>query len=349
MGKKQKNSAGPSLFLSAVNSKASILILCLWSLCLLSTFALVLGLTVRQKLSLIKRLDERDKLHFIAEAGIKKAISQLKEEPEKDYATLKGSWSNNLGAFKQINIGDGEFSVSYDYGNEGTGIIELRYGLIDEESKININKASQSILERFFRIVNLDEAQIKELASAIVDWRDSDREFSASLGSAEDFYYRNLEYPYEAKDADFEVLEEVLLVKGMDRNVFEKIKNYITIYGSGKININTASKTVLLALGLSHDLADKIISFRLGEDGIIGTDDDNIFEAPSIIVPKLSEFSHLSDPEIAGLSAIAGQYLAVNSDNFMVPCISKLNGKKKTSEVISVINRKGKVLYWQEA
>lgn len=329
--------------------RGSILIIALWSLCLLATFAVILGFTVRQKLTLVNRLDERDRLRFIAEAGIKKAISQLKEEPEKSYYALNDAWSNNISAFKEVNIGDGEFSILNDYINERTGLAESRYGLIDEESKLNINKANQPILERFFKLVDFDETQAQELAAAIIDWRDRDSELSIPLGSAEDSYYRNLEYSYEAKDADFEVLEEILLVKGMDKNIFEKIKNYITIYGSGKINVNTASKTILLALGLSQDLVDKIVSFRLGEDGIIGTSDDNVFDTPSNIVPKLSQFSHLSDSEIASLGVIVDQYLVTNSNNFMARCISKLNGKKKTTEVISVFNRLGKILYWQES
>lgn len=364
MEKKSKNSLKPLVFPPVVNTKASpvrnspdvhrddrhlrylisngasILILSLWSLCLLSTFAVILGYGARQKLTLVNRLDERDKLHFIAEAGIKKAISQLKEEPEKTYDALNDNWSNNISAFKDIDIGDGKFSI----------LGESRYGLIDEESKLNINKANQTILERFFRVaLNFDETQSQELAASIVDWRDTDSELSIPLGSAEDWDYRNLEYPYEAKDADFEVLREILLIKGMDENIFEKIKNYITIYGSGKINVNTASKIVLLALGLSQDLVDKIVSFRLGEDGIIGTSDDNIFEAPSNIVPKLSQFSHLSDSEIAQLSLIVDQYLVTNSNNFMARCIAKLNGKKKSSEVIAVINRSGKILSWEES
>ena len=350
MERKSKSSLKLLAFPSLVNTKASILILSLWSLCLLATFAVILGFSVRQKLTLVSRLDERDKLHFIAEAGIKKAIIQLKEESGKTYDALNDNWNNNISVFKEIDMGDGKFSILHDYINEYTGLVESWYGLIDEESKININKANKTILERLFQItLNFDETQAQELAAAIVDWRDTDSELSIPLGSAEDRDYRNLEYPYEAKDADFEVLEEILLVKGMDENIFKKIKNYITIYGSGKINVNTASRGVLLALGINQDLVDKIVSFRAGEDGIVGTSDDNIFDTSSNIVPKLSQSFHLSDSEIAQLSAIVEQYLVTNSNNFMARCSAKLNGKKKSSEVIAVINRSGKILSWEES
>lgn len=350
MERKLKSSLKLPGFPPVDSRRSSILILSLWSVCLLVTFAIILGYGVRGKLALVNRLDENDRLYFIAEAGIKKAILQIRQQPQKNYDALSDTWSNNSLEFKEIDIGDGEFSVSYERINERTGLTESMYGLVDEESKINVNKAGQEILERLFRIIcDFDEIEAQELAASIIDWRDGDGSLSIPLGSAEDSYYRNLEYPYEAKDTDFEVLEEILLVKGADTRIFGKIKNYITIYGSGKININTASKAVLLAVGIGENTAGKILSFRAGDDGFIGTSDDNVFDAASNITPELSRAFHLGDAEIAQLSAIVSQYLVTDSNNFMARCISMLNGKKKTAEVICVINRSGKILYWRES
>lgn len=334
---------------SAVDSRSSILIISLWSLCLLTTFSVILGYQVRQKLTLVNRLDERDRLYFIAEAAIKKATVELKKEPEKTYDALKDTWSNNIAAFKEIDIGGGKSSILYDYIDEQSGIQETRFGLLDEERKLNINKLDATVLRRLFRILGLDEIESQELAASIIDWRDSDSELSIPIGSAEDSYYRNLTYPYEAKDAEFEVLDELLLVKGMMQSIFQNLKDYITIYGSGKVNINTASNSVLLALGLDDDIVDKILLFRAGEDGIAGTIDDNVFDAPSSIVPKLSQSYHLSDSEVAQLSVVVDQYLVTNSNNFMVKAIAKLNNSKNTARLICVVNRSGKVLYWQES
>lgn len=341
----------PLTFRSAISSRASILIIALWSLCLLTTLAVILGYQVRQKLILVSRLDERDKLHFIAEAGIKKAIAELKKLPQETYDSLRDGWSNSPDTFREINIGDGKVNISYDYYNEQSGRLETCYGLIDEERKININKATIPVLERLFRIVlGLDEAQAQGLAASIVDWRDDDSETVLPFGSAEDPYYRNLHYPYEAKDAEFEIPEELLLVKGMTPEAFSKIKDYITIYGSGKVNINTASSAVLLALGLSEEVVNKILSFRAGEDEIAGTSDDNFFDAPYNIVLELSQFFHLSESEIAHLSLIIqDQNLVTNSNNFMARGIAKLNGRSHTAELICIINRSGKILYWQES
>ena len=333
------------------SEKGSILLLVLWSLCLLGTFALILSYGVRQRLALVGRLDERDQLHFIAEAGVKKAIAQLKNEESKTYDALKDGWSNNPGAFKDIELGEGRFSVTYNYLNEQSGFLETGYGLVDEESKLNLNKAGLAALERIFKIAaGLNEVEAQELAASIVDWRDEDSALSIPWGSAEDSDYRDLAYPYEAKDADFEVLEELLLVKGMTKESFEKLRPYVTIYGNGKVNVNTASRVVLLALGFSDDLAEKILSFRSGEDKVCGNADDNVFESASELASKLAGPYRLNDSEIAQLNAISGQDLNTNSRNFMVRSVASLNNRKITSEVVAVVSREeGKVLSWQES
>ncbi len=322
----------------------------LWAVCLLTIFSVVLGYQVRQKLTLAQRLDEKSKLHFIAQAGIMKAIAELKKEEQKVYDALGDTWSNNAGAFKEMAIGDGKVDIAYSYMDEKSGIYQTRYGLVDEERKININKAGMPVLERFFRIfVGLDETSSQELAACVIDWRDSDSQLSIPLGSAEDLDYRGLRYPYESKDKDFEVLEEVLLVKGMSQEVFEKIKDYVTIYGSGKVNINTVSRPVLMALGLNDNIVDDIMSFRAGQDGVIATADDKIFDAAADIIPKLSQSYHLSVSELAELSAVVDQYLVTNSKNFMIKAAAKLNNRADTVELNCVVNRGGSILYWRES
>jgi len=348
--------------------RASILIIALWSVCLLTSLAVILGYQVRQKIILVKRLDERDKTRLIAEAAIKKAIAELKKEPEKDYDALNDNWSNNISAFKEIKVGDGEFSISYDF-NPGaeSNSPETRYGMVDEESKININKSDFKTLERFFRLFGLEDSEAQDLAYSIIDWRDEDSQLSLSIGSAEDSYYRNLSPPYEAKDGPFEVLEEILLVKGMTPDFFQRIKNYITIYGKGKVNINTASNGVILALGVSQDLADKIVSFRNAKDALAGTSDDNIFQTPADVITELSGFYRLSDPELSELSVLS-EKITTKSENFMIRCTAGLNkgkftpletiGQQRRREVsltgfrvnvYCVVSREGKILYWNES
>jgi type II secretory pathway component PulK len=332
---------------STVDYRASILIVALWSLCLLSAFAVILSYNVRQKIMLVKRLEERAKLSLILDAGVRQAIALLQESEDKSYDSLNDPWSNNVNIFKDISVGDGVCNIKYEYAQ--SGIPQERWGLIDEERKININKSPAIVMERLFRLVtNCDESQARELAACIIDWRDSDSELCVPLGSAEDSYYKSLDYPYEAGDADFDVLEEILLVKGMGEDVFSKVKDYITIYGSGLVNINTADNVTLLALGLDEYTVDNILLFRLGNDGIAGTPDDNIFESIYDITAKMREFCRLSQAQMEQLYAKAGQNLTTKSNNFMIKCIANLNKRTNFTKVECIINRSGKIFYWNQ-
>ncbi len=328
--------------------KASILIVALWSLCSLSVFAVILSYEVRQKINLVKRLDERAKLRLIADCGVKASIAKLKAGIVKNYDSLKDDWSNDLGAFKDINIDAGRYNICYNDKAIDSGLTETRWGIADEERKININKASLSVLERLIHIVlNLDEIEAQELAAAIVDWRDSDSELSIPIGSAEDSYYSGQGFPYEAKDANFEVLEEIVLVKGMSKEIFRQIKDYLTIYGSGRVNVNTAGRQVLFSLGLNESIVEKILHFRGGKnepDSLEG----NIFTEPLSIVPQLSQYVNLSGTEVALLSGVAEQFLCTKSDNFMIRCVASLQNRKDTVELSCVATRKGKILYSRE-
>lgn len=346
---RQINSLKQSVSRSRNSHKGSILIITLWSLCLLSIFAILIGYQTRQKIMVVERIDERARLRLISEAGVKTAIFELSKEQEKTYDALNDYWSSNAGVFKNFRIGDAVFNICYNYTDETTGEQGTRFGLVDEERKININKADRVVLGRLFRItVNLDEVEAQELASSIVDWRDADNQLSIPAGSAEDSYYRNIQYPYEAKDADFEALEEVLLVKGMAQDIFEKIKDYITIYGEGKVNINTASRNILLALGVSEDMTNKIMILRCGKDGIAGNADDVIFYTPDNVVPRISQSYDLSDSIIGQLSVIADQNLTTKSNFFSIKSIAGLNNKKDTVETICIVHRDGKILFWRE-
>jgi type II secretory pathway component PulK len=79
------------------------------------------------------------------------------------------------------------------------------YGLVDEASKLNLNTASPDVL------INLPNMP-PELAYSITDWRDGDEEVLED--GAEDSYYMALAVPYHCKNAPFETVEELLLVRG---------------------------------------------------------------------------------------------------------------------------------------
>lgn len=104
--------------------------------------------------------------------------------------------------WEQLQVGNGYFWVLRSNLEEDS---EFDYGLTDEAGKINLNSAS---LEMLLKLPNMTS----ELAASIIDWRDEDSD--VTTGGAEDEYYLLLSEPYNCKNAPFETVEEILLVKG---------------------------------------------------------------------------------------------------------------------------------------
>lgn len=334
-----------------MRKRGSILLIALWSMFLLASFAVILGTEVRQKLEMVRRLGERDSLVAACDASVRIALDMVAEQKNKAAQSSRpyaGALRAGNAKLKAIPLKDCVATVSYEtIGPEGE--LLTVYGLIDEESKININKAPAQVMERLFRLAGLEEGPALDLAYSIVDWRDADSFLSVPVGSAEDSYYRGLKYPYEAKDADFEVLDELRLVKGVDENIFNKIKNYITIYGTGLVNINTAQRPILIALGLSGDTADLLISHRNGKDGLAGTDDDVVFMRAGALTADLSAAHHLSDAELSELSGLVARgMIDVQSDYFSVSVTARMRRGKGSHYASAVINSNGGILYWSE-
>jgi len=329
------------------NRSSSILALTLWALGFLSVMGLILGTGVRQKMSLVKSLTFRNNLHYIADAGIKRAVFELQRDVTLE-DSLRESWSSNPALFKDIRVGLGNFNVYYVFLNRD-GSREQIFGIVDEERKINLNTAKLAVIKSIIeQVLEYDESRAEELAASIVDWRDSDNSLSIPIGSAEDRYYQSLRQPYDCKDYRFEVFEELLLVKGMDVCAYEGLKDFITIFGDGKININTAPRQILLALGIRDAVVEKILLFRAGEDGKEATQDDNIFDTPSNIVARLSQFESLSPDEVSSLSnLVARGVFSTSSYNFMINSQAAI-GENLKRQIVCVVNKDGDTLYWRQ-
>ena len=98
---------------------------------------------------------------------------------------------------------------------------------------------------QFFYDNNMDRV---ELIANLVDWTDPD-DLRLFQGGYEESLYDNLENPYRPKNAAFDTREEIRLVDGWHLDgVWERFGRYLTIYGDGKVNVNTAPRPVLRGL-----------------------------------------------------------------------------------------------------
>ena len=157
------------------------------------------------------------------------------------------------------------------------------YSLQDEESKININMASKEVL---VALPDLDE----NLAKKIIEIRN--------------------------KFGRFEIKEEILLVEGLSLEIYNNLKDFITVYGDGKLNLNTASAQALKAIGFREDLIAGLLEFRAGPDGEVGTEDDLVMGTVEGDLALGYYISELSRTDL--LNAVSNGQVTYTSKNFTI-------------------------------
>ena len=165
----------------------------------------------------------------------------------------------------------------------------------------------------------------------------------------ENDYYRSLEHPYDCKNSDFEVKEELLLVAGVTPEMFDKIKDCVTVYGQGAVNVNTATLPVLMALGMDEALAEKVVKFRMvATPKKDGEAPEGVFTDNASIADSLGKSESLSGDEIAQLQRVT-PLLGVKSDNFRGKILGSYLLEGKTEKIVFVYDRKEKIVKsWRE-
>lgn len=305
--------------------KGSVLIISLWILFFLTFFTVVLGTIIMQRLNAADRIDGGIKSYFAASSAVEMAKAVLnQEEPEnpENPEVLYYNWACDERVFKGVKIGEAVYNVSYEL-NEGDAEPRTIYGLIDEERKININKATKEILETFLTQMNIEEA--KTLASSIVDRRSEDL------------------------NGDFKSIYELLLVKDMKKDYFDAIKEYITVFGDGRININTASKDVLMAIDFSAALIDTISNYRSGPDEKRFTSDDRTFSGAESVIRTLDSFKKLTDGEKNEIqNAVASGLIGTEAQFFRIKATGETAAKRSASHIDCVITKDSGILFWNE-
>jgi type II secretory pathway component PulK len=322
--------------------EGSILILVVWVLTLLSLLSVGFGARVSFALGLTDRFQNEFGAQYAARGGIQYAISVLQEDEFVQFDGFKEDWYRRQELFKHQQLAFGQFSIWSEQINMETEELTKRYGLTDEESKINLNTAPVEVLRNLFMFTGgLEDVMAETMAHEIVDWRDEDED--ALPYGAEDSDYKNGRHRYESKDAPFQAVEELRLVRSATPEIFTKVRPYLTVFGSGGVNVNTASKEVLVALGLSEFGADSIVDKRSGADTFEGTLDDQLFISSVVFIEELRGV--VDDKELVSISdMVKSGLLAVRSDTFHFFVTGKTTREKWDAQLECVVSRSGSIL-----
>jgi len=314
------------------------LIVVMWVLLIVSLIVSSFAFEMQLEARLISAQRKRFKADQLALAGVElaKAMLAFKADPldgddvvyDDPYLAQASKIADGIPVSFSEALGDGTVSVRIDY----------------EKGRQNIHTIEVETWKELFEQSGIPLVDWDPLIDCLKDWEDENDLHWANGAESDDWFYREKGYP--CKNAPVDTVDELLLIKewtpeilyGTPAGEMEEVDNpmtgiarFLTTWGDGKINPNSASRQVLISMGLSEGMADDVLEARLGPDGEYGTDDDGITQ---------------EDFEALGLGndlfTLKPEYITITSEGSVGKMVSTISSVFKLGE------KEPSPLFWLE-
>jgi hypothetical protein len=318
----------------------------LWLVAVLSLLAVAISHRLALELRLVKHRLARTQAQALARGAVRYGMLLLQADLEEEpYDWLGDQWAGTevapspegppaAGGMEPspaivLEVADGaQANVTHR--------IVLR--ITDEERRLNLNGAELSHLTGL--------GVSPEAAQAIVDYRDADEPDDPAEDRAD------RDPPYIAKDGPFVTLQELTLIPAVreERASLPLLLRDATVYTDGRINANTASLPVLLAVkgGAAPDpVIGELVARRAGADGQFGTLDDCVLKDHPEALQDLATCLGKGFDEVS--AAVAG--LSFSSVVFTViaePLDAEGRVRHHIEAVVSRTESPPRVIAWHE-
>jgi general secretion pathway protein K len=350
------------------NNRGIAVIVALVAITVLAFLAAEFAIFMKVETRVASNANNDEQMLWMGRAGVEMARYVVAQENRLPYDSLNQIWAGGPGDGAETNGPLMGLSMT-DYPIGDTGTITVK--IIDLERKVNVNSAPAVLLQQVLTSQGADAGDISAVSDSILDWIDADD--ATRPAGAESDYYQGQSPPYYAKNGPMDDISELLLVKGVtdamykggeDTNNFGGVlqrhklgfghapgeapsyafglKDVLTPFSSGKVNINTADANVLkLIPGMDQESADAIVKYRAGPDGQEGTADDTPFQNPGQLAAAGV------NPQIVNQ---IGQFITTKSTTFEVHVTAKIG--ELSREYVAVIYRNGNSVqtvgfYWK--
>ena len=228
-----------------------------WFLAAMSLLVAGIVMQARVDIKLTQLHATRARVEAAADGAIQLALAQLMEPTPE-------------GELPQAALQNQVFSV---------GNLDVTVNLTPLSGLIDINSAPEELLFMLFSAVDgLDEGTAQELAVNVVEWRSADalaagvaddpstEEAGAARGNGTAEQDPGSSNPDGARHARFEAIEDLLLVTGIDRRIYQAVADavYVSQVGQAGVDWTTAPAAVLRVLGgMDAASAQELVDARL--------------------------------------------------------------------------------------
>lgn len=290
------------------NSSGSALIVVLWVLLLLSMLVASFAYDMKIEGMVTAYAKNRLKAQEASLAGIEWTKAMLaRDVPNRLNAegglVLEDGDDEQMGlAAYNLSRGIGVSGIVKELG-DGTFTISI----MPEESRRNVNALTDEDWDELLDQSGVPEDKWDEIKDCFKDWVDQGDAHRLNGAEKDDDYYSSK--GYEPKDGPIDTVDELLLIKGFtsallyggaspyneDDPPLRGIAGLLTTWGDGKVNVNSATREVLMTLpGIEDYVVEKILELRGGLDGQMGTTDDGFQNVGDVVArtgmdPKLQD------------------------------------------------------------
>ena len=253
--------------LLSVKRAGFVLISVMWIIVLLTVIVTGFGRRVMLDRRASAYSLDIENARLLAHSAVQRGIMELRNKivmdatkPENMGATHLGQpWAKPTSLIKDLKI------IELKDVGENDDVI---FQIIDEERKINLNTSPRELIDE---APGINKSVLRQIMKRRTEPVHSEEGITPFQVEEELRYLRGVE------DEDW---------YGTDNK--PGLKDMFTVYGDGKININTAPEYVLKCIPKLGDLAiSAIMNYRAGEDGEIGTSDDKGFRSIGEVQEKL--------------------------------------------------------------
>ena len=333
-----------------VNRGGAALIVALWTVLILGLLVGGLAYEMHIEAGITSYARKRLKAQVAARGGVEYAKFLLAKSFETS-AFEEGDEEKE--AFrvlaKNLERGIGISGAAVEMG-ESTAAVDI----LPEAGRRNVNTLEDEDWEELLDQAGVPEESWPELIDCFMDWTDEGDEHRLNGAEEGDAYYK--EAGYEPKNAPLDTVDELLLIKGFSPAIvyggpppdpksepLRGIAHLLTTFGDGKVNVNTATREVLMTLTAGNGkmmdewVVEDLLKYRLGDDGVANTKDDG-FESVQDAISKSGMDSALADK----ISVSDRQFVRVVS-------IGENHGVKSgVWAVFEVGDKKITPIYWRE-
>lgn len=310
---------------------------------------------------------ESDLAKAIAGVGEEGWEDGVEEEEDRQGELLSGTGFDafKLGGTKGFGDFEGSFSAQIEDENRKINVNRLA-GTRSFSYPVAIQLLAQWSNPHYDTIFESPDASGSygdrmEVLMALRDWIDADDQingfdpanpvdpFIPSSAGAEDARYNSLEPPYENKNAKFDTVEELRMVKGVGDDFMEAFGGQLTVYPVERINVATAPivQIAMLILACAEDPNDPAITNIAEFIKLLMMIQELRFQVP---IGSSQAFMDLVAGLGVKLRSECGQFIDVTSSIFTVKAAAKVGSAVKT---ITCVMRNDDVeaesyLYWRE-